>query len=99
MVPPPQPRDLRPPSRPDGTLRPHLDAGPGQVHVGLPLGLHLPVLRGLRVHKLLAVGRVQLAGDRALKGLGGAGAVQGVRSARSGTSAGRNKRRTEDISE
>lgn len=56
-----------------------LDAGAGQVDVGLPLGLHLAVLRGLGVHELLAVGRVQLPRDRALEGLGSAGAVQGVR--------------------
>lgn len=51
------------------------------------------------MHELLAVGGAQLAGDCALEGLGGAGAVQGVRSARGGASTGRNERRTEDISE
>lgn len=56
-----------------------LNPGPGQVHVGLPLGLHLPVLRRLGVDELLAVGRAQLPSDGALEGLGGAGAVQGVR--------------------
>lgn len=76
----------------------HLDPGAGQVHVGLPLGLHLPVLRGLGVHELLAVGRVQLPGDRALEGLGGAGAVQGVRPADQGVPAERG-RRSEDTPE
>lgn len=51
------------------------------------------------MHELLAVGRVQLPRDRALEGLGSAGAVQGVRPARSGTSTGKNERKTEDISE
>lgn len=62
-----------------------LNPGPGQVHVGLPLSLHLPVLRRLGVDELLAVGRAQLPGDGALEGLGGAGAVQGVRPLGMGT--------------
>ena len=78
---------------------PHLDTRPGQIDVGLPLGLHFPVLRGLGVDKLLTVRGVQLPRDRALKGLGSAGAVQGVRPARNGMSTGKNKRKTEDISE
>lgn len=69
----------------------HLNPGPGQVHVGLPLGLHLPVLRRLGVDKLLAVGRAQLPGDGALEGLGGAGAVQGVRPVDGGRRQGEHK--------
>lgn len=57
-----------------------LDAGPGQVHVVLPLRLEATVLRGLGVHKLLAVGCVDLPGEGALVGFGHAGAVEGVRS-------------------
>lgn len=76
----------RPPTpavRTPGVL-PHLNPRPGQVHVGLPLRLHLAVLRRLGVDELLAVRGVQLPGDRALERLGGAGAVEGVRPADGG---------------
>ena len=84
---------------PKDRLFPHLDTRPGQIDIGFPLGLHLPVLRGLGVDKLLTVWCVQLPRDCALKGLGCAGAVQGVRPAHNGMSTGKNKRKTEDISE
>lgn len=87
---PPGPVPPHPPV-PENKVAAHLDPGPGQVHVGLPLGLHLPVLRRLRVDELLAVRGVQLPGDGALKGLRGAGAVQGVRPADGGVPAGKTK--------
>lgn len=55
-----------------------LDAGARQVHVVLPLRLEAAVLRRLGVDELLAVGRVELAGEGALVGFGHAGAVEGV---------------------
>lgn len=56
-----------------------LDARARQVHVVLPLGFEAAVLGGLGVHKLLAVGRVELPREGALVGLGHASAVQSVR--------------------
>jgi hypothetical protein len=50
------------------------------------------------VHKLLTVGCIQLSSDCALEGLGGAGAVQGVRPADDGVPTGKQKE-TEDTSE
>lgn len=86
------PESAPPASRHPGHAAPaHLNPGPGQVHVGLPLSLHLPVLRRLGVDELLAVGRAQLPGDGALEGLGGAGAVQGVRPADGGRRQGEHK--------
>lgn len=46
-----------------------LNAGASQIHVVLPLGLQTPVLGGLGVNELLAVRRVELAGEGALVGL------------------------------
>lgn len=62
-----------------GSIQPQaLDAGSGQVHVVLPLGLQASILGRLGVDKLLAVGRVELSGEGALVGLRHAGAVQSV---------------------
>lgn len=60
-------------------MRTDLNTRASQVHVGLPLGFHFAVLRGLGMDELFAVRRVQLPRDCALKGLRRAGAVQGVR--------------------
>lgn len=48
-------------------MRADLNARASEIHVGLPFGFHFAVLRGLGMDELLAVRRVQLPRNCALK--------------------------------